>query len=1153
MDYEFCRKQFMKPSFKILPRILAAWPGLAVLLAAGHVAAQNTNCIQIACPENAVVECRDPAGTQVFYSVNATNHCGGALNLTSFPRPGTLFPMGTTTVRWVATDGSTDTNECSFTVTVRDTTPPEVFCPPEIRVPCQGRTGATVFFRIGATDNCDTNLTVISSPPSGSRFPIGTNTVTCSVTDAAGNLGQCTFPVIVEAGCTVESDCIVMNCPTNIVTDCDTPGGKIVNFTVTAQETCGRLPPTITTVPPSGSLFPVGETVVICTAVTSVATNQCAFSVFVRDETPPVLTCPDPIEVPAQGFDGAIVEFEVSAKDDCSTNLLIFCQPPSGSVFPVGITRVLCLARDEGGNETSCILPITVRPPRPMEATRSNSPPGQLRLQWTHQAILQQTDSLSPPNWQNVTEPIDRNGAERSVEVATAATQRFFRLIPDPLAPPPDADGDGVPDDQDLCPDTPTGQAVNASGCSPVQIVLHPEAVLEKTVTQLKKALAELEREPAFDPARGTLTSLVQLMEADADFMKRVEIESSADRYSSRVIQLAHVEAETARLRPRFNRPPIAPDAEADFDDHDERNLFLDYLMRQVAKVREAALVTEAAFNHARDEVDQSITFTGRVAQLTQAGNRAQLQSGEDLYFTESYGGPDSLSLGADITAAGVRFKDGSTVVTEVQAVDADEVLTAKKVSPLQLKIAPWQLFTPNGPWILHHPPAYRWGDELILEQGMRFAAGANPLPTPGTLFHALRIKLIYKANSGASKLVTLAQALRVGDKPVELPPDMKPGIGATLVVMKLHFPAPGSGRTSAKPEVLEVETRTIVVRPRYFFARATYSTTLFDLEDSPISASHGISHVTNMQLVQPVAFFDETSFAAEGYLAGGVATTYPTPKPVSLNTPFAVFVYDFFNPELPELSEHLTGTTNPAALRWPRVAGYNNGFPFRFSCELPDLVRDRIAACSQPLTTFNICNDEDEVHQCNNDADTYYKLPFVGGYPTWKMSQGNCGCFTHNGDGRFAYDMPAPAGTVIRAARGGRVADVFDDEWRNCCPGGTGDSCMDPCAFSANVVTIEHQDGTVATYAHLLQNGALVAEGDFVRRGDPIGLVGNTGFSTGPHLHFVVRSAMGEPSIPSRFQAWEVVNFVPTGNIRNCYQPASGDILLSNNKAWYE
>jgi murein DD-endopeptidase MepM/ murein hydrolase activator NlpD len=172
-------------------------------------------------------------------------------------------------------------------------------------------------------------------------------------------------------------------------------------------------------------------------------------------------------------------------------------------------------------------------------------------------------------------------------------------------------------------------------------------------------------------------------------------------------------------------------------------------------------------------------------------------------------------------------------------------------------------------------------------------------------------------------------------------------------------------------------------------------------------------------------------------------------------------------------------------------------------------------------------------------------------------MGQGNCGEFTHNGSGRYAYDMRASIGTTIRAARGGKVVFVREDETGNCCPLGIGDLCLDPCPFPANAVVIEHQDGSVASYVHLPKDGATVAEGQFVRRGDPVGKVGNTGFSTGPHLHFVVKKEMGGNSIPSRFQTWSVNQgpgfFFPEFTIRNCFRPVSGSILFSTNKAWYE
>ena len=74
---------------------------------------------------------------------------------------------------------------------------------------------------------------------------------------------------------------------------------------------------------------------------------------------------------------------------------------------------------------------------------------------------------------------------------------------------------------------------------------------------------------------------------------------------------------------------------------------------------------------------------------------------------------------------------------------------------------------------------------------------------------------------------------------------------------------------------------------------------------------------------------------------------------------------------------------------------------------------------------------------------------------------------------------------------------------------------------YLANFVLIGHDDGSQPNYAHLQQNGVLVEVGDWVSLGQQIGLSGNTGFSTGPHLHFVInqqKSPTNSISIPTKF-----------------------------------
>ena len=99
-----------------------------------------------------------------------------------------------------ATDASNNSASCSFKVTVIDTEPPLIRCPPDIVVGTDpGRCEATVSFPIpNVTDNCPGPIAVACNPGSGSLFPIGDTVVSCAATDAVGNVSRCAFKVSVQ-------------------------------------------------------------------------------------------------------------------------------------------------------------------------------------------------------------------------------------------------------------------------------------------------------------------------------------------------------------------------------------------------------------------------------------------------------------------------------------------------------------------------------------------------------------------------------------------------------------------------------------------------------------------------------------------------------------------------------------------------------------------------------------------------------------------------------------------------------------------------------------------------------------------------------------------------------------------------------------------
>ena len=144
----------------------------------------------------------------------------------------------------------------------------------------------------------------------------------------------------------------------------------------------------------------------------------------------------------------------------------------------------------------------------------------------------------------------------------------------------------------------------------------------------------------------------------------------------------------------------------------------------------------------------------------------------------------------------------------------------------------------------------------------------------------------------------------------------------------------------------------------------------------------------------------------------------------------------------------------------------------------------------------------------CDGYADwssSNYKLPWPVG-ASYEISQGNCGPASHLGASRYSYDIRMDIGSSVVAARAGVVEKLekqYDD----------GGGCDE-----LNYLSIRHSDGTLAKYLHLTKNGVLVNLGANVNQGDAIALSGNTGCSSGAHLHFMVLSPDEKETVPVTF-----------------------------------
>ena len=600
-----------------------------------------------------------------------------------------------------------------------------------------------------------------------------------------------------------------------------------------------------------------------------------------------------------------------------------------------------------------------------------------------------------------------------AVSATTLVLAAFAALGPAPHLYRGDREGDGLSSAKDACPYSPRGLKPLLAGCTAVDLLNGAGGLIADVGNALDLARERVVGIKGLKVVGRDLSAVMDLIEAGAIDVSDGDPCGGAATIGKGARLLAQGNAPLVAMQNRVAKQPPPDGGDGDADATDLQLAGLHYRQGLLTKAAGKVAKLQRAYAAICGDLSKTVELVGRVGKTKDADGLLQLEDGRVISLAGADYDANDISEGRRVKIVAKKIGSGPSLAQSVVGLDKD--LGTIHVTPcISLRIAPVQDYSKPNP-ILHSPQGYSFSDVLRLEAGMRVAASPKCANGKNGRY-SLAIVM-----ASSEHAYSIAADLDSNDAPVPLPV----GGSATLWTIRVYeryqgsnCPPPSASQSSydgartttaaAKnfPCPVKVVSTTKFkarVLDRGVYGRAGYEKTIFPLETSA-------PQFTKVEAIYPLHYTIQSSkatFEGEGYKPGGSPGPLVT---VKLNETFALWPDTYYGAPLLFMLDTI-GVDHFAGLLWPRIVGTRNGHPFRYTAELPRLVKDLMPDCPSL-----VC---------------FYRLPWEVATAV-KTGQGNGPGFSHNGTQLYAYDFSMSDGAKIYATRGGVVGDLVESNSKN-------------------------------------------------------------------------------------------------------------------------